>query len=164
MNQDNKNKIKGHIRDFLRLAYTDERLAWLLAHAREGKLSYHSCCCFVGIPTADHALRGVNVITRSTDLNADQGSRHYGRAKETFQDAHWAEWAFANLATSQTMHRTMLAMTKDLHDTDAKRRRIIIPMVLAEMRRRERSRGAVDMIDEFVRAKRLEQAMGLATV
>ena len=40
-------------------AYTDEKLAALLAPAEDGKLSYVSCCCLIGVPTAGHALRGV---------------------------------------------------------------------------------------------------------
>lgn len=43
---------------YLQTAYSDEHLTALLAHAEDGKLSYWSCCCFIGIPTAEHALRG----------------------------------------------------------------------------------------------------------
>ena len=39
-------------------AYTDHQLAALLAHAEDGKLVHYSCCCLIGIPTADHALKG----------------------------------------------------------------------------------------------------------
>lgn len=45
------------IERFLQTAYSDEKLAALLAHTEDGKLSYWSCCCFVGVATADHALR-----------------------------------------------------------------------------------------------------------
>lgn len=49
------------ISDFMQKHYTDERLAALLAHAEDGKLAFVSCCCFAGIPTANHALRGENL-------------------------------------------------------------------------------------------------------
>src|SRR6202021_4042065 len=48
---------KGHIRAFMQNHYTDERLAQLLAHAQDGKLNYVSCCCFIGVVTADHAVQ-----------------------------------------------------------------------------------------------------------
>lgn len=47
--------LKKPIREFMQKHYTDERLAQLLAHAQDGKLSYWSCCCFIGIPTAVHS-------------------------------------------------------------------------------------------------------------
>ena len=38
----NIKKAKTHLRSFMREHYTDERLAWLLAHARAGKLAWCS--------------------------------------------------------------------------------------------------------------------------
>ncbi|MCI0526562.1 MAG: hypothetical protein L0Y56_03795, partial [Nitrospira sp.] len=52
--------LKAPLRAYMQQHYSDEKLAALLAHARDGKLAYHSCCCFIGIATADHALRGFN--------------------------------------------------------------------------------------------------------
>jgi hypothetical protein len=43
---------------FLQTAYTDEQLSALFAHAQDRKLSYRSCCCFIGAANAPHALRG----------------------------------------------------------------------------------------------------------
>lgn len=61
------------ISSFLQTAYTDERLAALLAHAQDGKLSYWSCCCFIGIPTAIHALRGqMGSVTASMEPHYDK--------------------------------------------------------------------------------------------
>lgn len=103
--------------------YSDERLAWLLAHARSGRLSYFSCCCFIGVATADHALRG------DTEFWQIARASHYTTAEELPGAAH-AEEAFAYLS--------------DYADGDidvAKGRRRIIPMILAEMRRRDRLRA-----------------------
>ena len=79
---------KLEIREFMRKHYTDERLAMLLAHARDGKLNFSSCCCFIGIATADHALR-------SEDLNG-LSSKHLKLARE-LKGAEKAEIAFLEL-------------------------------------------------------------------
>lgn len=108
---------KRHIRSFLRAHYSDEKLAALLAHAQDGKLSFCSCCCFIGIPTADHALRGWDASTNDAGhLNA----AHF------LSGATMAEQAFCLLVP-----RDQGYSVKDIG-----RRRILIPMVKAEMRRR----------------------------
>jgi hypothetical protein len=104
------------LRRFLR-HYDDERLAELLAHAEDGKLFYGSCCCFIGCLTADHPLRhresgpmtgSVQHIYRAREI--DSGSR---------EKLGPAERAFMEIA-----------------GTDAERRRLVIPLIRAEMRRR----------------------------
>lgn len=114
---------KEAIRNFMQAHYSDQQLASLLAHARDGKLSFDSCCCFIGQPTADHALRS------DFRLWGDgSGSPHYRVAKD-LPGAHSAELAYLWLCGENT------EFVDDAAD-DAKRRRILIPMVLAEMRRR----------------------------
>jgi hypothetical protein len=97
------------ISEFLRAAYTDERLAMLLAHCEDGKLVHQSCCCVLGIPTADHALRG-----RTTEWRQS----HYFKASDRFGTE--AGVAFVRLA-----------------ETDAERRTKLIPLVHAEIKRRD---------------------------
>jgi hypothetical protein len=122
-------EAKTHLRSFMRNHYSDERLAWLLAHARAGKLAYDSCCCFVGIVTATHALKQhVNI-----DLCGVQQD-HYQQA-QFLPGAHLAERAYFHLGSGEG---------------DPCRRRIIIPMIRAEQRRRERARRAVDQLDAFL--------------
>lgn len=75
-------EAKGHIRAFMRNHYTDERLAMLLAHARDGKLAYVTCCCFVGIPTADHALRTDGEMDEQTNHPDDPRGNKAARASE----------------------------------------------------------------------------------
>ena len=113
---------KRAIRIFLRTAYSNERLTWLLAHAQNGDLSYQSCCCLVGIATADHQLRG--------EVSAHRISRssHYAVAR-LFVGAREAEWAFYQLG--------FIGRTWRLTGDDLRRRRLI-PMLLAEIRRRSR--------------------------
>jgi hypothetical protein len=53
---------KDNIRKYLKPpteggAYTDQSLAALRAHCEDGKLSFRTCCCFVGFPTANHAYQ-----------------------------------------------------------------------------------------------------------
>lgn len=111
-------EAKTHLRAFMRRHYTDERLAMLLAHAQEGKLHYYSCCCFVGIPTADHALQ-----------DTLYASHHYLGAVMGLPGAVIAQYAFYVLAVD-----------------DVGRRRILIPIIKAEMRRRARMRRAADLL------------------
>lgn len=102
------------ISSFLQTAYSDEKLAMLLAHAQDGKLVYDSCCCFIGIPTADHPLQSLG----------GEGADHYSLARE-LPNAYEAERAFILLGTSA--------------DPDAERRERLIPLILAELDRRSRS-------------------------
>lgn len=114
-------EAKGHIRAFMQVHYTDERLAQLLAHAQQGRLEFHSCCCFIGITTADHAL--------ATGYKFGQMG-HYLTAK-AMQGAVAAEEAFLRLDMSARK-------TGMIFSASANRSRILIPMVRAEMRRRGR--------------------------
>ena len=103
---------------FLHRRYSDESLAHILAHAESGRLAYYSCCCLIGIPTANHALRGMLY------LECGPGRYdHYTKVKAMWSDAHNAEFAYFRLA-----------------ETDAARRQILIPLILAEMERRSHER------------------------
>jgi len=113
-------RCKRTIRIFLRTAYTNERLAWLLVHARSGRLSYQSSCCLVGLPTADHALAG-----KMTSEQVSK-SRH-----------HWIGKAFLGTdEAEQALYRLGLVRRAGLDASDELRRRRLIPMVLAEIWRR----------------------------
>ena len=117
----NQRENKKHIREFLRNHYTDERLTWLLEHARSGRLSFFSCCCFIGVATADHALlsRGFN------------DSDHYALA-ERLDGADDAERAYRDLF--DVGH--YCGVSPDTRDEI--RRRVVIPIIKAEIRRRDR--------------------------
>lgn len=119
-------EAKRAIRRYLTSAYSDDRLAWLLAHARHGRLSYQSCCCLIGAATSDHALRG------RTSLK-DASSPHYIVARQ-FVGAQEAERGYYSLGVIGKPWR----LTQD-----ELRRRRVIPMLLAEMRRREAARRRV---------------------
>lgn len=95
-------------------AYTPERLAMLLAHACEGKLAYHSCCCFAGVPTAHHALQ--------EDMECEQIASLY-------QEGH-----------ERSDHSQLQAMSSAffyLGEEDAERRAKLIPLIHEEIQRRE---------------------------
>jgi len=112
--------LKKHIRAYLRDGYkTIEQLCAGLAHAQDGKLVYKSCCCFIGIPTADHELQ--------TKLPKTRLSLHYNTAREHPLAAS-AEAAYATLG-----HIANAGI-----DFDELRRKRIIPMYKAEIRRRMR--------------------------
>lgn len=121
MNQELRN-IKTTLRNYLK-RYPADRLAALLAHAQEGKLSFLSCCCFIGVETADHALEGKHpgfVAVRP----------HLHRARE-IPGAREAEAAYCTLGAIGP------GAAGDWTN-DGYRRKIIIPMVRAEFRRRDR--------------------------
>lgn len=107
-------------------AYSDEKLDALLAHAEDGKLSFTSCCCLIGIPTTGHALQG----------------RNYAAAEPHYVEASlrpgWldVENAFARFFDD-------VAITPDLRD--ALRRAKLIPLIRSEMARRETLRAQVEV-------------------
>ena len=114
--------------------YPQERLCALLAHAQDGKLSYRSCCCFIGVETADHALR--SACEASDSLHYEVACGIAGSNKAEF--AFW--WLASNIR-------------QDLAVSDAKRRRILIPIIRAELRRRERAAPAAPVATERVDAE-----------
>jgi hypothetical protein len=109
----NLREVKQVIRAYMRSHYSDQNLADALCHARDGKLTHNSCCCFVGLPSADHALR----------VAGEKFGGHLGFDANSDP----ASLAFCFLAGS--------ALGRS---ADVTRRRRLIPMLLAEMRRRER--------------------------
>ena len=105
---------------FLQTAYSDEKLAALLAHASDGKLGYGSCCCLVGIPTSNHALQEAPGMFRLEDRGVDV-SHYLSLERSTLMDS--AETEFRNFKN------------------DAERREILIPLILEEQARREKMRS-----------------------
>ena len=124
---------KRAIRQYLRTAYTDERLAWLLAHARAAKLMYQSCCCLIGAATADHALRS------QADVNLASAA-HYHLARK-FVGAREAEQAYWELGYT--------GKSRSVQSSDEVRRRRLVPMILSEMRQRARARVDTRVTHEF---------------
>lgn len=116
------------VSDFMQKYYTDEKLAALLAHAEDGKLSFDSCCCFIGMATVDHAPqeRGVYYIGEAGEDD------HYDRA-ERLPGAIEAEAAFLDLAGEYEEGREEYL--------DAACRAALIPLIQAEFERRERERS-----------------------
>lgn len=115
---------KRAVRQFLRTAYPDERLVWLLAHTRGEQLSYQSCCCLIGVTTADHPLRGRVDLDQTTQP-------HYSLAKK-YMGAREAEQAFWELGFK--------GPERVCESSDPLRRRRLLPMILSELRRREMAR------------------------
>jgi hypothetical protein len=103
------------IEQFLREQYSDEKLAALLAHAEDGKLSFGSCCCFIGVATATHALQGYNYIEAYGTSLED----HLKLARK-LPFAHDAEDEFLALG-----------------GRDRERQKAIIPLIRAEIARRD---------------------------
>jgi len=127
----------GNIRQFLK-TYSDQQLAALLAHATvepgedpARKLSFFSCCCFVGILNAPHALRGyVPEFAQGRVLPA--GSTHHQTIRLGSALASDAEDEFFFLGS-----------------TDAERRENLVPIIASEILRREQLRTANVTVQEM---------------
>lgn len=130
---------------FLQTAYSDEKLAALLAHAQDGKLAYNSCCCFIGVATADHAL---------------EIAREKRWADYEIPDVHHLNLA-KELPCAAAAEREFLSLGK----TDEERRAAIIPLILAEMERREKLAELPDLTpSEQERQEEIEaEREGMAT-
>ena len=116
----------SNIVKFLQTAYTDENLAALLAHAQDEKLSFFSCCCLIGVTNAPHALRGyVPEFAQGRVLPA--GSTHHQSVRLGSELAADAEEEFFFLGNS-----------------DAERRKHMLPLIEAEIARREQVSAMVD--------------------
>ena len=120
-----RKRVKQTLRNFMREHYTDAKLVELLQHARSGLLTFDSCCCFIGIPTADHELRGMTVGTRYHGL-------HCLEARRSLRGADAAEDAFLHLAHDEGYG------SRGSEEDDPIRIRRLIPIILAEIRRRQR--------------------------
>lgn len=125
MNQ-NFRGYKQEIRSFMQDNYTDSRLAELLAHAQDGKLAFESCCCFIGVCTADHELHG----------EGSSSSDHYIVAKDLDKPRYYPGSDYPAY-----MGRAEYAYFQLAYKDDTKRQRILVPMIRAEMKRRDRARA-----------------------
>lgn len=114
---------KQILRQFMRDHYSDERLAMLLAHAQEGKLSFDCCCCFIGSMNSPHPLR-----TQEENRVGDGSFSHYLEAK-----------ALRLGIDAEVSYQKPCAKQDTKSAEDAIRRRILIPIIRAEMRRRDKS-------------------------
>ena len=128
-------EAKQVIRDFMRTHYTDERLAMLLAHAQNGQLAFNSCCCFVGVTSAQHKLISTWPVFVGGVYVSHGGPTYTGIAGGRE----------ASIAYRCLMHGTQTGSFAGLDRNDPQRQRILIPMIKAEMRRREKLRGAVQI-------------------
>lgn len=104
--------------NFMRENYSDERLSWLLAHAEDGKLAYRSCCCFIGIVTADHEL---------ATYRPGPWTEEHLKAARWLPHAIDAEYEFSRLGDK----------FMEVDKQDAARRATIIPLIEAEIARRD---------------------------
>jgi hypothetical protein len=113
---------------FLSESYTDQQLAALLAHAQDGKLSFCSCCCLIGITNAPHALRGY-IPEFEQGCVLPPGSTHHQAVRMLSELAADTEQEFAALGTS-----------------DEERRAAIIPLIEAEIQRRDQKSSIAEVI------------------
>lgn len=128
---------------FLQTAYSDERLAALLAHAQDGKLAFYSCCCMAGGATADHPLKGT--------IREYAEQPHYVRAME-LPFAYEAEREFCFLADDTCTSS---------EQADAMRRVKIQPLIIAEQERREKLKRSAELSTNPAYLEALSNAMDI---
>jgi hypothetical protein len=118
-------KAKAELRKFIRRHYSDDMLADLLAHAREGLLVYDTCCCVVGFVNAPHSYRSSVPEGEVIDARFFQA--------EELEGGMAAADAFCMLGAplESGNWRACRSVNGDL------RRRRIISIIRAEMRRRD---------------------------
>lgn len=117
---------KQAIRAFLRTeVWTEEKLCALLAHA-EDKLSYWSCCCLIGCANADHALQPNRDCAGY--IGAHAAHLQEARRLPLASVAEIAFCALSDLRDDDGMLR--------VDESDAQRRRIVRPIIRAELKRR----------------------------
>ena len=117
---------KQNIRKFISMHYTDQRLAEVLAHAQDGKLNLRSCCCLIGAATATHPLQESYA---DSDVWGECATSHYTYST-SLEGALAAEVAFYNIG----------------FDSDV-RRRMLIPILRAEQKRREKLKEGNEIHD-----------------
>lgn len=122
------------ITNFLRTEYSDSDLAAALAHAQDGKLSYYSCCCLRGIPSANHALRGV-INTGEQFGPATEHASHDPALFDLVRSDRYMEADEAYLQLGSPID-------DDWQAADARRRARLIPLIEAEISRRESERAS----------------------
>ena len=132
------------ISNFLRTEYTDADLAAALAHAQDGKLSYYSCCCLRGIPSANHALRGARKEEAGFTTEV-YGPLDHAKGNDALFDLQLsskyqqADTAYFNLGDPGFGHSWLAE--------DALRRSRLIPLIEAEIARRESERASQEAED-----------------
>ncbi len=97
-----------------------------------------SCCCLIGVATANHALMPRILYGNQTADEIDAWGGHYGVSRE-YPLAESAERAFLELGGN---HKMFASPSGDQPEADELRRRRIRPIIRAELRRRERSHAA----------------------
>lgn len=120
------------IMSFMAQHYTDERLAMLRAHAEDGKLQFASCCCFIGVATADHALAG---------YTSDWEQPHFLVAR-ALDKGIGAEWTAGRLRY----------VKRAAGVSNATMRAYLLPLILWEQRRRDRLHAAQQEAVEVAQA------------
>lgn len=103
------------IERFLQTAYTDEKLAALLAWAEDGGLSALSCCCLIGISTR---VGSFNKAFEFSPAHGGTNRRSHYLIARSLEGAVEAELEFMGLGD------------------DGRRRARIIPLIHAEMEHR----------------------------
>lgn len=123
-------ELKRPIRAWLR-EYPGDRLAALLAYAQDGGLSYWGCCCLLGCFNANHALQQDTIYC---------DGRHLESARiRAMSLGIRVESAYADLGYPAKHPRDPEEGVAMDQTHDKRRRRLLIPMILAEMRRRDRA-------------------------
>jgi hypothetical protein len=133
-----------NIRRFISLHYTDQRLAEVYAHCCDGRLSYASCCCLIGAANSPHPLRGPSLVSLLIDGHLKQArALHFAAAAEREYyrlGMSGLRWLMIRMLRPWVPRKIAWRMVSNFDD-DAQRRKLLRPILEAEMRHRELQRG-----------------------
>lgn len=118
------------ISEFLKTEYTDAKLIELLDGAESGVLSFYSCCCLRGLPTAKHKIMGTNAA--GVTLSQLRSPISHGDPIVCSE---------AYLEADRAYYRLGEPIATDGLEDDMRRRERVIPLIKAEILRREQERS-----------------------
>lgn len=122
------------IRKWLKTQFPDDKLAMLRAFVEDHKLTYHSCCCLVGIVTAKHAWRVQNECTFGEDYHLDHARMIPGAIE--------AENEYYDMGVTQVW------LGRSNEAADRQRRKRLLPLILEEQHRRALAQLGEEPIEE----------------
>lgn len=133
--------LKKDVRAFVNRYYTTDTLIEVIGHVRNGTFTFSSCCCLIGVVTADHPLvqddRNL-ALTGPTNVLAE----HYLRARElpfarAAEDAYYL-FGYATIPMEDSDF---------LEDSLTLRNRRLLPILLAELKRRNAKTKNVELLE-----------------
>lgn len=129
-------QMKRDIRAFVGRYYTTDMLINVIDNVRAGIFTFSSCCCLIGVVTANHPL-----AAKMPDRLRDVLNSHYQKAR-ALPFARAAEDAYFSMG-----YPNCEDFEEDFRDNSALRNRRLLPILLAELRVRSHQPPNVERVE-----------------